>query len=256
MTMTAFIQAVELFENGDFEGALQQFSALAERASDPNEKAGFVLDQANCYAHLGQDEQAERCLTEAKSLAATDEAGRLIAELGDACFLLERKRFNEALAALDALRDAHCGLLNQSDFLALRRDVGLQRSFVLVQLNRYSEALPELETICNTQPDGEALMLLARCHLELKQHETAEQSFLLASRHGIPDESRAVFHYYCGRNYYELGNFGKAKQEFVLSAQAGTTPAPRAQVYEMLAATCRLLGGHEDAARYAAMGAA
>jgi len=256
MTMTAFIQAVELFENGDFEEALQQFSALAEHASDPKEKTGFVLDQANCYAHLGRDEQAERCLAEAKSLAGTDEAGRLIAELGHACFLLERQRFNEALTVLDLLRDAHCGLLNQSDFLALRRDVGLQRSFVLIQLSRYREALPDLEVICDTQPDGEALSLLARCHLELKQYAIAEQSFLLAAQYGIPDESRAAFHYYCGRNYYELGNFGKAKQEFVLSAQAGTTPAPRAQVYEMLAATCRLLGGHEDAARYAAMGAA
>lgn len=256
MTMTAFIQAVELFENGDFENALQQFSLLAEHASDPKEKAGFVLDQANCYAHLGNDEQAECCLAEAKALAGTDQAGRLITELGHACFLLERKLFNDALVILNLLRDEHRGLLQQPDFLALRRDVDLQRSFVLVQLNRYGEALPELENVCENQPDGEALSLLARCRLELKQYQAAEQSFLLAAQHGIPHDARAAFHYYCGRNYYELGNFNKAKQEFVLSAQAGTTPAPRAQVYEMLAATCRLLGGDEDAARYAAMGAA
>lgn len=256
MTMTAFVQAVELFEMGRVEEALLQFAALAHHASDPKEKAGFLLDQANCYARLGRNQEAERCLAEARVLAESDQAGRLITELGNACFLLEQKRYGEALSVLNLLNDVHGGLLEEPDFLPLRRDISLQRSFVLIQLSRYSEALPELEGVCEVQPDAEALSLLARCRLELRQHEAAEQSFLLAIEHGVPDDTRAAFHYYRGRNYYESGDFGKAKQEFVLSAQAGSTPAPRAQVYEMLAATCRLLGGHEDAARYAAMGAA
>ena len=256
MTMTAFVHAVELFEMGNFEEALRRFSALAHHASDPKEKAGFLLDQANCHSRLGRNQDAERCLAEARALAHTDQAGRLITELGSACFLLEQERYTEALSVLDLLSVARGGSLEEPELLALHREISLQRGFILIQLGRYSEALPELKSVCETQPDGEALSLLARCRLELKQHEAAERSFMLAVEHGIPDESYSAFHYYRGRNYYEAGEFGKAKQEFVLSAQAGSTPAPRAQVYEMLAATCRLLGGHEDAARYAAMGVA
>jgi len=256
MTMTAFVQAVELFEMGDFEGALLQFTTLAEHASDPKEKAGFLLDQATCYTRLGRDERAERCLEDARTLATTDRTGWLITELGYACLLLEQKRFVEALSVLNLLRGEHNELVADPGLSLLRRDLDMQRSFVLIQLSRYHEAIPDLEAICETQPDGEALSLLARCHLELRQYEAAEECFLLADQCGIPDDSRAAFHYYRGRNYYELGDFTKAKQELVLSAEAGSTPTPRAQVYEMLAATCRLLGGHEDAARYAAMGAA
>lgn len=256
MIMTAFVRAVELFEIGDFEEALRQFSALADQVSDPNAKAGFLLDQANCHTLLGRNHEAELCVAQARTLVETDQVGGLITELGTACFLLEQKRYVEALSAFNLLSNAHAGLLEQPDFQTLRRDISLQRGFILIQLNRYSEALPDLESACETQSDGEALLLLARCRLELKQHEAAEQMFLLAMEQGIPDDCYSAFHYYRGRNYYEWGDFCKAKQEFVLSAQAGTTPTPRAQVYEMLAATCRLLGGHEDAARYAAMGVA
>jgi tetratricopeptide (TPR) repeat protein len=247
---------VELFESGDFKSALFQFEALAQHATDSKEKAGFLLDQANCYTRLGCEEDADRCLAEARKLAGNDRIGLLISELGHACFLLEQNRLAEALGVLDLLRDQNRDLFDETEFLALRRDVQLQRSFVLVQLNRYHEALPDLQEICAAQPDGEAFTLLARCYYELKQYATAEQTFVMAAEHGISDDSRAAFHYYCGRNYYELGNFAKAKQEFMLSAQSGNTTPPRTQVYQMLAATCRLLGGHEDAARYAAMGAA
>lgn len=256
MTMTAFIQAVELFDAGDFAGALLQFTALAHLASDPKEKAGFLLDQASCYAQLGCDEDAERCLAEANELVGRDPVGLLITELGRACFLLEHNRFADALAILNRLWEENRELLKQSELPGLGRDIRLQRSFVLIQLTRYCEALPDLQAICTEEPDGEACSYLARCYYELKRHAAAEHSFLLAAQHGISDESRAAFHYYFGRNYYELGNFAKARQEFVLSAQAGTSTPPRSQVYEMLAATCRLLGGHEDAARYVAMGAA
>jgi tetratricopeptide (TPR) repeat protein len=256
MTMTAFIHAVELFESGDFDGALLQFAALCRESVDPKEQAGFLLDQANCYMQLERPDDAERCLNEARELSGSDQCGRLIVGLSHACLLLEQDCFAEALEALNVLLEESELVLDKPEFLALRRDVQLQRVFVYIQLNRYREALPDLEAICSAQPDGEALHFLARCYYELKQYLAAEAAFTLAVEHGIPDEQRASFHYHRGRNYYELGEFAKAKQEFVLSAGEATSMPPRSQVYEMLAATCRLLGGHEDAARYAAMGAA
>jgi tetratricopeptide (TPR) repeat protein len=254
MTLTPFTCAVEHFESGDYENALQQFAALVEGTSDPREKAGFLLDQANCYAQLGDDKEAHRCLELANQFAGDDPMNRLIGELERTCLQVERGQLQDALSALTDLLERNKTTLKRAEFVGLRRELQMQKGVVLFQLARYDGALPDLVAICEEYPDDESLLYLGRCYHELGRYAAAAQSFSRAIELGVSDESRAAFHYYFGRTYYELGEFAKAKQQFMLSAQNGEPSAPHRQVEKMLEATCRLLAGHENAALYAARG--
>lgn len=254
MTMTAFVRAVEFFESGDYEAALQQFAALVEQTPDSHERAGFLLDQANCYLELGRFEEADHCLAAGNELVGSDPIGRLGAQLGRACCLIEQDRFQDALKALDDLLKESNEILGRADLRGLRREAKLQRSVVLIHLTRYCDAVPDLEEVCTEQPDGEVYSHLARCYYEIKRHADADRNFALAFQHGVPEESQPAFHYFYGRNYWELGDFAKAKQAFMISAQMESPSASQSHVHEMLAATSRLLAGQADAVTYTALG--
>lgn len=125
----------------------------------------------------------------------------------------------------------------------------MQRGFLLMQLDRYQEALPILEEVRSFQSGGEICCHLGRCYHGLGRHLSAQQHLLLAAEAGVPEDWQAAFHYYLGCSYHELGQFALAKQQFLFCIQAEAADAP-AKVYQKLAAACSQLGGHEDAAHY------
>jgi tetratricopeptide (TPR) repeat protein len=234
--MTVYLRGVELFESGDYAGALRHFVSLAREVHDPREKAGVLLDQANCYWQLGLEDQAEHCLATAHELVGADPIGSLTTRLGQACLLIEQGRFQNALIVIDRVLADSRDLLEHSEFHCLRREVTLQRSVVLIHLARYCDAVPDLEAVLAEQPDGETYAYLARCYYEVKRHADAQRCFDLAIQHGLAEESHATLHYFWGRNYWELGEFVKARQHLRLSAQTGLSIGALPEAHDRLPA--------------------
>jgi tetratricopeptide (TPR) repeat protein len=60
--------ARRLCDSGRFKEALQSFKELERDSEDPSQKAGYVLDEATCYAHDGDSEEAQECISKARML--------------------------------------------------------------------------------------------------------------------------------------------------------------------------------------------
>ena len=91
---------------------------------------------------------------------------------------------------------------------------------------------------------------LGRCYHELAFYQLAKEQFERADALGVSEEWQPVLHYYYGYTLYELNEFQRAKREFVLCLQSGSSGPERTLRYAMLAAVSRKLGELAEAAAF------
>lgn len=137
--------------------------------------------------------------------------------------------------------------------------IQVQRAFSLIHLGRSLEARPLLEAAVqfdfNAEEIDEGVRSDVRCHLgrcyhELSLFQLAREQFEQANALGVSEEWKPVFHYYYGYTLYELGEYQRAKREFILCLQSGSS-GPEARLrYLMLAAASRRLGEYSEARAY------
>jgi tetratricopeptide (TPR) repeat protein len=78
----------------------------------------------------------------------------------------------------------------------------------------------------------------------------AREQFERADALGVSEDWQPAFHYYYGYTLYELKEFQRAKREFILCLQSGSSGPEPALRYSMLAATSRKLGEYSEAGTY------
>jgi len=165
--------------------------------------------------------------------------------------LLEQGHREEGLQALSSMLATYEEWLKTTEGRDAYEAIQIQRAFSLMHLQRNLEAKPLLEEATNFELDAEVQRdlrcHLGRCYHELGLYALARDQFERADALGISEDWRSVFHYYYGYTLFELREFQRAKREFILCLQSGSSGPEPTLRYAMLAATSRKLGEHADA---------
>src|SRR6266568_959060 len=168
--------------------------------------------------------------------------------------LLEQGHREEGLQALAAILVKHEPSLKTAEGRPVYEAIQVQRAFSLMHLQNNLEAKPLLEEAIQFELAAEVQRdvhcHLGRCYHELGLYKLAREQFERANALGVTEEWQPVFHYYYGYTLYELKEFQRAKREFILCVQSGSSgPGPTLR-YAMLAAVSRKLGEHAEAAAF------
>ncbi len=251
--MTNCDQAQNLFNQGKFKEASEQFRCLASQSVDLLERASYLLDAANCYWRVGNFEEATACAAAAKRFSSADVVACAQVDFFMATLLIAQNKREQGVEELAAILVRYSDKLGEGEGRELYQQIQIQRGFSFMHLSRYSDARPLLEEAVHFQmPDSvlsDICCNLGRCYHELALYDNARQQFERAQALGVSEEWQPTFHYYFGYTLYELKDFAKARRELILCLQSGAGP-PKAYTYEMLAATSRKLGEREEARAY------
>jgi tetratricopeptide (TPR) repeat protein len=273
-----FLHACQLRDEGKLAEAYDEFSHLAETATDPLDKAGALLYAANTLEMfgLGQVEAATNKLSEARTLIEQYLPSK---SLGDEKFAVLELFLDYEDANLFWLRSQdHEVALNRFDAVlkkhrleaTLRKDsltpkdrhahdfaesIQIRRAFILADLGHWKEALPILEAIESPQEFREGVAFyLGHCYSSAQALDKAEQKLTEALKLGLPRQLECCAHCELGATYYNLKDYAKAKEEFEKGAQmADATYIKESQIWRWLELTCRALGQKAEAEQYARM---
>jgi tetratricopeptide (TPR) repeat protein len=223
-------------------------------ADDLPRRIGDLLEKASHCNNEGRFQDTAVLVDEARRLATDNIQALAEIDLFCAVALLEQGHREEGLQALGAILVKHEFWMKTAEGRPLYEAIQVQRAFSLMHLQRNLEAKPLLEEAAHFEIDSEVRSEvhchLARCYHELGLYTQAREQFEQANALGVSEEWQPVFHYYYGYTLYELEEFQRAKREFILCLQCGSSgPAPTLR-YAMLAAVSRRLGEHSEARAY------
>jgi tetratricopeptide (TPR) repeat protein len=226
---------------------------------DPLPRIAELLDRANCCQKERRPVEAALLVAEARQLAAVDPHASAVVELFCATTFLEQEKQEQGLRALTSMLSQYCDWFATAEGRPMYEFIQVQRAFALMHLGRNMEARPLLEAATQFDLDAEETdedvrsdvhCHLGRCYHELSLYQLAREQFEQAKALGVSEEWKPAFHYYYGYTLYELKEFQRAKREFILCLQSGSS-GPEARLrYLMLAATSRKLGEYSEARAY------
>jgi tetratricopeptide (TPR) repeat protein len=246
--------ARRLCDSGRFQEALQFFKELKCESEDRLQAAGYLIDEATCYAQNGESAEAKKCISEARTLVGGDLMASAQIDFFEATLVIEAGQREQGIQALSSILNGNPSWLESNEGRDLYEKIQVQRGFALMHLSKGAEARPILEEALSFQLGDDVKSSvhchLGRCHHELGQYALAKEHFDLANNLGVPEDWDGTFHYYYGYTLYELKDFDSARREFILSLQSGSSGPPASYKYKMLAATHRQLGEYGEARRY------
>jgi tetratricopeptide (TPR) repeat protein len=134
-------RAHELCSLGKFREAIEHLQILLSQDVPPIQRAGYLIDQANCYSELRQFEDAARCFADARKLAVDDTMARAQIDLCAAQALLADDRRERGLEALSEMLSKYADFFqNDKESRELYEQVQLQRGFSLMHGSKYKDA--------------------------------------------------------------------------------------------------------------------
>lgn len=225
-------------------------NALLQRVAD-------LLESANSCQRDERSADADSLVAKAKQLATGNPNASAMVDLFCATTFLEQGNREQGLQALASMLTEYSEWLGTPEGRDMYEFIQLQRAFSLMHLGKNLEAQPLLEQAAQFELGSEVMgdvhCHLATCYHELSLYGLAKEQFERADAFGVSEEWQPAFHYDYGHTLYELGEFQRAKREFILclqSGQSGTSGPEPALRYSWLAATCRKLGEHPEARVY------
>ena len=125
-------------------------------------------------------------------------------------------------------------------------------AFLLVVLDRYSEALPILEEIHSPSDYKSGVpYYLGCCYLAQHDFEKARRKLTEALKIGLPYFLERRAHWDLGISHFELGEYTEVKLEFEKFVEkAPPSSVKTTNVWEWLRTTCAQLGLREEAEHY------
>jgi tetratricopeptide (TPR) repeat protein len=223
-------------------------------AEDLLQRVADLLESANSCQRQEHSGDADSLIAKAKQLAAGNQNASAMVDLFCATTLLEQGIPEQGLQALASMLTEHREWLATDEGREMYEFIQVQRAFSLVHLGKILEARPLLEQSTQFELNGEVRSdvhcHLGRCYHELGLYKLAREQFERANTLGVSEEWQPVFHYYYGYTLYELKEFQRAKREFTLCLQSGSSGPEPTLRYAMLAAVSRKLGEHAEAAAF------
>jgi tetratricopeptide (TPR) repeat protein len=261
----AFERACKLREEGKLKEALEAFTTVATNTADPVDGAGVLLNAAGTATTLGDYESAKHQLTTARRVlapfvnlpsGAIDDHRirylRIDIEIAEAELSQAEGRHGDALARLDRLLDEYRAASPQQRSDDEYEIFQTQRAFLLVDLHRYSEALPILEEARSFKNRKELVTyFLGHTYVALGENLKGSDYLIRAIEMGLQPWFEFRAQCSLGRAYYKLHVFREAKLAFEkCAATADPVYIRKALLWEWLAATCRNLGLVMEAQHY------
>lgn len=237
--------------------ALEGIEIRLRSTSDRNQRAYLSFSKASCYGILGRFKEARMQLKLALQETQTaDSDGQITFDFMEAMLLQREGRYKEALGSFDAALQQHSKRLNQAELRFMYEDIQDRRGFLLVQLNRFQEAIPVLReclSFASQDSSQEIHLSLGFCYDGVALTELAKQEYLNAISFSVRNVFEAQARYRLALLYFQSGAFAQSKYhlELILSAQIKDIPnLPMHYVYQLLSQSCARLGEEENATRY------
>jgi tetratricopeptide (TPR) repeat protein len=232
--------------------ALRGLNELEERCTDADERVVVLLAVSNCLVLLDRYGEARQALKKAFALVGKHSHVYPRIAFKDAYIDIYMRDWKKALAKIDAILNESGDTLKIPNNADVLEQVRSSRGIVLLELSRYSEALPLLEEATVARPgDGELLIYLGACYFHLRELDRSKDCFVRALKSEIDTNFRYKAHFYLGSVYYAQGNFAWAKQEFEEALQQGDRQQLSGKnIYEHLKLTSESLGLESEAKRY------
>ena len=244
-----------LLRTGRAEHALEEIRSLVDSTSEPEEKAGLLLNEVVVLGRLGRFQEAKNTLLAARRLLPERSEYRLRIDFHEACICMEEHKYSDALTKFDHLLRKNASFLSDPEQLDLYQAIQIKRGVLLVEFGRPKEARGILQEALSfdIEPEERAAIYyhLGVCYFDLGEMQPAKERLFRALELGLDDERAGRAHYYLGIAFYHEEAYAKAKQEFercLLKAEA--SDIPKQYVFEWLARTCRALGFEDEANRY------
>jgi len=243
---------------------LQEITNAVEYSNDPEQKASFLLAAAGCNAILKNYEQMRSCLESARRIApGGNPFFDVDADFLEALWYTNQGYFEEGLSRLDQVLKNYGEDLKRVHFRSLYEQVQFARALALTELEKFDQACPTLEEARSfdlSESDQAILQFqLGVCYLASNNNEAALNCFRRAAEIGVEPTHEAALHYYLGRVYYRLKDYGNAKKDLLASEECIKRglpgPAP-GDLYKLLAYSCMGLREKSEAEMYSRLATA
>jgi tetratricopeptide (TPR) repeat protein len=248
-----FEHAVALRDVGHVEEAAKVFAVLTSQATDPQEKASLLLNEARCYRSLGRLADARERLSCALRIAPRTHLV-LYLEHEEATLVWHEGDRHKALSMVERLISHYGSVLAASEHRVLYEQVHTSRGMLLTELGKYRDARPQLEECLSFDPRttemAAVLYYLGLCSLKLGRAEDAKGRFQQVLRDYPETDCTAMAHLHLGTIYFDEAAYAKAQMEFESCLACEKEGPPKQYLYKWLAVTAKTLGMKEDAERY------
>ena len=247
--------ALDSGDPGDASKAIEEIDLLLASLSEPTERAQLLLRKALFLERLGQFDAALSELQRAKCEALDDIVIQVQREHITAGVHYQQHHFEEAYQESTAILTKYGDQLKRPDTRFIYEDIQQFRAFSLVQLLKFSDAIPLLHEILEFQLKEDdvpfALINLGICYSRVGRYEEAV-SYLVKGLQLCPDyEWEAEAHCQLGIAYAHLKELHGAKRELqIYEKMAATYPLRMEKVYGWLWRVCVELGQEEESQHY------
>jgi tetratricopeptide (TPR) repeat protein len=179
-----FRKAIAARDAGRYEKAFVELSAMLDTATDREEQVALLLNMGNCKAATGEFEDAVLLLGRARQLLLpNDTAPSLHADFLAAMICAARREYPEAAQKFRAILSTYSELLSTPEEMELLDDAKERLAFALVGAQKFSEALPLLQSLMDRHVgEGQRVHLyLGIAYSFLAENDKARAEFDAAS---------------------------------------------------------------------------
>ncbi len=257
-----YARIFELRDTGRAEEAVHYAEELLAEACNPDDIGTLLTGITSLNLRLGRVVEAKRALQKLQGLEIPDLEVRLNADFMEPCVLVQEGRTEEGLMAFVMMLDRDGKLIHEDHFRYLYEDIQCRRAWALIELSRFTEALPvvrESTSYAFEEVSDEQRMRwgLGLCLDETGDTGSAAEEYFRVIAFNLRNEFEEQARCRLARLLVRTGAFAQARKqlEFVLEQFSDWEPiVPRSFVYEQLSIVCRSLGDVANSERYKQLG--
>jgi tetratricopeptide (TPR) repeat protein len=218
MDLRHFERLAELYSSGQYEDLIRESRILLAEATDANDAASILGGVVESYSILGRLEEARQTLGELQQLNITDLEIRLNTEFSAACLSVQEKKLEEGAAAFASMLQRHSEALKEQRFRYLYEDIQCRRALALVELEKFTEALPILRQAVSFSFDKAAdeqrmHFWLGVCLDEARDAESARREFDRVIGFGLANDLEEHARYRLAKICFIARGFAQARQQ-------------------------------------------
>lgn len=208
-------QIVALRTSGRVEESIAKLEELRVSERDTLANAIALMEIVNGLRLLKRHSEARTKIDEACALLGPEHEFYPRLAFLDALIEMDNNSWKSALSKLDLMFERYQTILRSEDHGDLLDEVQRNRGTALMNLQRFAEAVPLLESVRSIEFDREATLCdLGVCQFKLREYDSAKETFEELLSLGPNSRFRANAHYNLGIIMFYKGFVAKGKREF------------------------------------------